>query len=334
MLHEENKRTMKTLSIGKIRGLQQCSTADGKFAILALDHRNNMRRLLHPESEDLTTAIEIIEFKYQVVSALRNIPSAYLLDPLFGAAQCISSGILPGGGGLLVALEATGYTGDQVARQSKILSNWSVNKIKRMGANGVKLLVYYHPEAKTHHDIESLVGKVAEDCIEADIPFFLEILTYSLDPNSSTLMNDERYEVIIESAKRLTALGPDVLKAEFPMDVQQEDDQEKWQKACEGLTQASQVPWILLSASVDFEMFLRQVEIACRANASGVAVGRAVWKEATDLRDVERLHFLQSTARARMQRINQIVVDQAKPWASYFDPVCANECWYKNYPGS
>jgi len=324
---------MRTLTIGKMRGLQQCSTADEKFAVLALDHRNNMRKLLHPENEDLTTPVEIIEFKHQVVSALKNIPSAYLLDPLFGAAQCISYGILPGDCGLLVALEATGYTGDQAARQSKILSNWGVSEIKRMGANGVKLLVYYHPEAKTHHDIELLVAKTAEDCMKMDIPFFLEVLTYPLDPEKKKITGNERFEIITESARKLTAMGADVLKAEFPLDVQREDDQAKWKKACEELTQASQVPWILLSASVDFEIFLKQVETACRGGASGVAAGRAVWKEATDLRNGERLHFLQSTAMARMQKITQVVSDLAKPWTAYFNSDRVDESWFENYPG-
>jgi tagatose-1,6-bisphosphate aldolase len=126
----------------------------GKIAVLALDHRNNMRRLLHPENEKLTTADEIADFKHEVVAALGDAPSAYLLDPLYGAAQNISNSALPGNRGLLLALEETGYSGDAIARESKILEGWDVSKIKRMGATGVKLLVYYHPQSETHRQIE------------------------------------------------------------------------------------------------------------------------------------------------------------------------------------
>ena len=32
---------MRTISIGKFRGLQQCSSERGAISVLALDHRNN-----------------------------------------------------------------------------------------------------------------------------------------------------------------------------------------------------------------------------------------------------------------------------------------------------
>ena len=41
--------------VGKIRRLQQCATPDGKFVMLALDHRNNLRRSLNPADPDNVT---------------------------------------------------------------------------------------------------------------------------------------------------------------------------------------------------------------------------------------------------------------------------------------
>ena len=35
-----------SLTIGKLRRLQECSTPDGMFVVLALDHRDDLRRLL------------------------------------------------------------------------------------------------------------------------------------------------------------------------------------------------------------------------------------------------------------------------------------------------
>ncbi len=48
---------------------------------------------------------------------------------------------------------------------------------------------------------------------------------------------------------------------------------------CKELDQASRLPWVLLSAGVDFESFRIQVEIACKAGASGFLAGRALWQE-------------------------------------------------------
>src|SRR5688572_21772382 len=208
---------MPSLSIGKLRSLQQCSTPNQAFAILALDQRGNLRQALQPESPDTVTAAAMTAFKRAVIKSLSPAASAALLDPEFGAAQCVSSGALPGSTGLIVAVEATGYTGNPTARESQVLPGWSVAKAKRMGASGVKLLVYYHPDAPSASAIEVLVSQVANDCAEHELPLFLEPLSYSPDPARKKLPPHELHQVVIESARRLTPLGVDVLKAEFPL---------------------------------------------------------------------------------------------------------------------
>jgi tagatose-1,6-bisphosphate aldolase len=62
----------------------------------------------------------------------------------------------------------------------------------------------------------------------------------------------------------------------------------------------------LLSASVDFETYLQQVTVACQEGASGVAVGRAVWKEATGFDSEQRDRFLRTTALPRMERVTAL----------------------------
>jgi tagatose-1,6-bisphosphate aldolase len=98
--------------------------------------------------------------------------------------------------------------------------------------------------------------------------------------------------VVVETARRLVVPGVDVLKAEFPLDITAEPQERIWAEACSELTAASPVPWVLLSASVDFETFLRMLTVACQSGASGVAVGRAVWQEAAGLTGEKRLAFL------------------------------------------
>jgi tagatose-1,6-bisphosphate aldolase len=306
------------LTIGKYRHLQQCATRRGALAVLALDHRGNLRQLLHPEDPAGTTSQEIIDFKRALVRSLSPAASAVLLDPQFSAAQCIAGSDLPGQTGLIVAVEASGYSGDTTARASRVLPGWSVAKTKLLGASAVKLLVYYHPESPTAPEIEALVRQVSADCAEQDIPLFLETLSYSLDPERKKLSPDERRYVVIETARRLTPLGGDVLKAEFPLDAQAITAENAWQEACSDLSQASRIPWVLLSASVDFETFLRQVTAACKAGASGVAVGRAVWREATEVPLESRQEFLDVTARERMRRITALVDALAKPWTDFY----------------
>jgi len=321
---------MAELSIGKIRGLQQCSTHEGAIAVLALDHRGNLRQMLNPAAPDSVSSEQLISFKQQVVGALAPVSTAVLLDPEFGAAQCVATGKLPGKVGLLVSVEATGYTGDPIARRSRLMPGWSVAKAKRMGASAVKLLVYYHPEADTKDEAENLVQQVAQDCRVHDMPMFLEPLSYSPDPAQKKLPPTERRKVVIETARRLTQLGSDVLKAEFPVDYQVNTNERTWAEACAELTAASQVPWVLLSAAAEFDTFMRMVSVACQQGCSGVAVGRAVWQEAASLQGVEREQFLQNVARPRMEQITALCARLAYPWTECFPPVEVDSHWYQS----
>jgi tagatose 1,6-diphosphate aldolase len=319
------------MNIGKFRGLMSCGTRKHTFSVLALDHRGNLRRAMNPLNPDSIPYRELVEFKNQVVSALSPFCSAVLLDPEIGAAPAIASGALSGDVGLLVAIEETGYTGSPSARASQILPGWSVGKICRMGASGVKLLVYYHPDSPLAKRQEDLISQVADDCLRYDLPLFLETLSYSLDPDVKRLPSKERRQVIIETARKLTSLGVDILKAEFPVDVSQELDRKVWQEACRELAVASLVPWTLLSAGVDFDTFMEQVKIACKAGASGVLAGRAVWKEAVDLNEEARLKFLRNTAADRMAKLTALCDDLAHPWTASTQQPVAGEDWYARY---
>jgi len=180
--------------------------------------------------------------------------------------------------------------------------------------------------------VEELVMQTSKDCEREDIAFFLEPLSYSLDVRKKCLDPQERRKVILETARRLSPLGADVLKTEFPIEISAQPDESEWIRACEELSKQSHIPWILLSASVGFETYLRQAVIAAKAGASGVAVGRAVWKEAAVLSEQERSAFLNGEALMRMKRISDIVNDVAIPWTIFYQSVPVGEKWFKTYP--
>lgn len=321
---------MKTISIGKLRGLQQCSSPRRTFTCLALDHRQNLRRALRPSDPASVNDDELTRFKLEVTAALADLPTAVLLDPEFSAAQAVARGVLPGWSGLIVAVESTGYTGEPNARQSQVLPGWSVEKAKRMGASMVKLLVYYHPEARTSAGVEAFVSQVAADCQKYDLALMLEPLAYSPQGNGK-LSSGEKRSIVVETARRLTPLGIDVLKAEFPLDSSVDQDEGAWKQACAEISSASCVPWILLSAAVDYEIYQRQMEAACRAGASGIAVGRAVWQEAVGADSRERASFLMKVARPRLEHLSARCTELGRPWTDFYGPGEIAPDWYKTY---
>ena len=320
---------MKTsITIGKLRGLQQISSARGTFTALALDHRQNLRRALHPSDPAAVSEDQLSSFKLDVTAALASEATAVLLDPEVSAAQAIAGHLLPKNVGLVVAVESTGYTGEVTARHAQLLPGWSVEKAKRMGASAIKLLVYYHPDSSTAAEIESFTDQVAEDCARHDLALMLEPLSYPLD-ETKKLSSEEKKYVVVETAKRLSALNIDILKAEFPLEAN-EADEFKWMAACREISSVSRAPWILLSAAVNFEVFLRQVTVACNAGASGIAVGRAVWQEAVTMTAAERIKFLQSTGRQRISQLTSLCHALAKPYTDFYR-VEAPFDWYKTY---
>lgn len=322
---------MRPTSVGKYRALQQCSSPAGSFAILAADHRGNLLEALEKHTGYPITDDEFTAFKRDIIEALAVLGSAVLLDPEYSAAQLIASNTVSGQRGLLTGIEKTGYAGDSSARENSLLPNWGVAKAKRAGVNGIKLLVYYHPASSTAGQIESLVQHVIADCAVHEIPLYLEPISYSPTPKHPVLAPQERREVVIESAKRFSALGIDILKAEFPLDASAEPDEREWEKACADLSAACSVPWILLSASASYETYLKQVTAACRNGASGVAVGRAIWQETIPLSKSDRVAFLQQVARRRMERMSALCDALARPWTDFYtiEPISAS--WYMQY---
>lgn len=318
----------KTISIGKLRGLQQISSSRGTITALALDHRQNLRRALSPLDPDSVMDEQLSRFKLDVTSALALKATAVLLDPEVSAAQAIAGNAIPKHVGLVVAVESTGYTGEATARQAQILPGWSVEKAKRMGASAIKLLVYYHPDSHTAFEIELFTRQVADECARQDMAVMLEPLSYSLDP-SKKLSSDEKRYVVLETAKRLTPLGVDLLKAEFPLNAA-ETDKRDWEQVCREVSSASTVPWILLSGAAEFETFLQQVAAACNAGASGVAVGRAVWQEAVSMKAEERTGFLEKIGLERMERITSLCYALARPWTDFYEEQVSFD-WYKTY---
>jgi tagatose 1,6-diphosphate aldolase len=277
------------------------------------------------------------DFKLMVLAYLLEPASGTLIDPVYIAAEAVARRALSGQKGFIVSLEESGYQGEPTARYTELLPNWSVEKVKRMGASAAKLYFDYNPRAGAlAEQQERLVATLVEAARKADLPLLVEPVSYSLDPRipkSSPEFAAARPDLVVESAKKIGALGVDVLKVEFPHDARFNDDEDAWADACAALNEAAPVPWALLSAGVDFETFKRQVRVACQAGASGYVAGRAIWKEATDLQGEERETFLRTTGAARMAKLTEVAHAYGHPWTAHYPDLekAAEEGWMTRY---
>jgi len=326
---------MNQVSLGRVRALQTASTERGVFTILAVDHRDAMRAMINREQPETVPAVQLTEIKLSIVKLIGPFATAVLLDPVYSMGQAIAQRVLPPKTAFLSAIEEQGYLGDPYSRQTTMIQGWGIEKAKMLGASGVKVLLFYHPEAGEAADVqEELVTRLLAECNRFDIPMFLEPIVYSLNPNvskDSVVFAAERPGVIVETARRLGALKPDVLKLEFPIDCQYEKDEAAWQDACAQLNEASPVPWTLLSGGDSFELFQKQLRVACQNGCSGFLVGRALWREAVQLHGKERDKFLHGEARQRWQTLHTIAENYAHPWFERHGAADVNEQWYKDY---
>lgn len=303
----------------------------------AMDHRGSLEHELCTPSGQGCYG-DMVDFKMDLCAVLAPHASAVLLDPIYGAAQAISRDVLPKSTGLLVSIEATGYQGDKTARRSRILDGWGVEKIKRLGASAVKMLIYFRPDSgDLAAEQLGLVAKTAAECQRQDIPFLVEPVSYPLQGESAAAFASKKTSIVVETARLMTTLPIDVLKAEFPADLSLTSDDGALTDACRLLDAAAGKPWVILSAGASYGVFRRQVEFACRAGASGFLAGRAIWQEAVTIADRdERRCFLETVAARRLMEISSIAETLGQPWYQkiglagdqLFD---VNAEWYRNY---
>ena len=282
---------------GKQRGLQALSNERGVIAALAVDQRDALRKLfsaatgIAPEKVAPPT---ISEFKAHVSEILTPHASAILLDPEYGL---LAAARRDPHAGLLLAYEQTGYDRAVPGRMPRLLEEFSVNRLRAEGADGIKILLYYSPfsTSSLNERKKSWVERVGEECGAADVPFFLELVSYhdELDEKSADFARIKP-GLVTRSVEEFCAAkyAVDVLKIGVPVNMRFVESRtvtreealytrEEARAYFRQASQASSLPFIYLSEGVSNETFADALAIAAEAGSafSGVLCGRATWQD-------------------------------------------------------
>jgi tagatose-1,6-bisphosphate aldolase len=291
-------------------GLGPIARSDGTLAIIAIDQRNSLRKMLAAAGQP-TGPEDVRSFKVDVTAALSPAASAVLLDPQFGVPAVVEAGAMAPGCGTLVAAEAAErdtWNGEPRARRDPTrTAKW----VTDMGGQALKLFVEMRPdrvpgpgEPDLVAEVVEVVSAVVEDCAAAGVPSVIETLLYALS-GEGPLDARRRADLIVESARILSETRPDLLKLEYPSDA----------RGCRAVAEAVTVPWAVLSAGVPLEDFLEAVRTACDdGGASGFIAGRVYWKDAVALAGEDRKHFLSTTGRDRLEQSLAAMEGRARPW--------------------
>ena len=301
---------------GKARGMQRVTSADGFFITCALDHGDDYRELINSDLSQVSYA-RTVASKLDLISALLPHVSSFLLDPEYAAAHSILTGALSRDVGLMVCIEAEGgYVGTGERGETRFRENWTAAKIKKMGADMCKLLWFFRPDGPIQGTQCEIVRDLVADCAAQSLPLVVEPIWNPLegeDPAQPS-WRKRRADGIVESAIIAAELGGDLLKLEFPGPVATPEEQREAAKRCERITEAVNVPWVILSAGVDYPSFKVQVELACRAGASGFVAGRSIWRDAVPDGSSAPSAAGLERASSRLAELSDITVNHGTPY--------------------
>ncbi|WZO98564.1 tagatose 1,6-diphosphate aldolase [Isosphaeraceae bacterium EP7] len=336
----------KGLTPGKLRGLQRISNPNGTLTMLALDQNSSMiemaAKALKGKGQDREpTYEEVVDAKLDMMRHMAPAASGILIDSYYGAWPAIATGAAPADKGLLVRVEKSGSPKNKLGGpMGEIEAGWSVEKIKLMGADAVKLLAPFEPgELISAEHQFAFIQHVYEECKKYDILFLLEPVSfnYGTEKKTDKTYFDRKAETTIEAARQLSRFC-DVYKAEFPGTLGHESD-DQLADNLHALSEASERPWVLLSAGVDYDQYLKQVHMAMESGCSGVLGGRAFWKEYFLQDGAEgRSKFAAETGFNRVSEVAKVVIEHGSPWwAKYglakddFLGIRAAEGWHARY---
>jgi tagatose 1,6-diphosphate aldolase len=258
--------------LGRLRGLDMLSDARGIFALAAMDHRDSLRVAFEKAGHPTPPPERIAELKTTVARALAPHATGLLIDLELGV-PAIALGA-PGPCAIVVPLEAQGYEDVAEGRVTTFLPGFSPALARTLGAAACKLLLPYRPdhEASAARQ-DAVVREAVAGCHAEGLPLILEPIAYALPGETPDDFAATFPSLVVASARRLQALGPDILKLQFPRD--DHGDEAAWCKQIDAV--CGPTPWVLLGGGGAPEVFARDLRIACAAGASGFIAGRTLW---------------------------------------------------------
>lgn len=321
------------MSQAKFDHMTRLSDEQKVIAALAIDQRGALKRLLSAAAGSGEFGDDIlIDFKNVISSTLTPYASSILLDAEYGVP---ASKLRHENCGFIAGYEKTGYDASTPGRLPDLLDHWSVKRLKDLGADAVKILLYYDVDDKPEiNDIkQAWVERIGSECQAEEIPYFVEILTYDASDMDVT---SREYAALkphkVNGAMRefsKPCYKADVLKVEVPVNmnyvggytdkepVYTLDEAKAYFKA---QAQATHLPFIFLSAGVSASLFQETLVVAKEAGSTfnGVLCGRATWKDAVAIFAQEgeeaARKWLSEQGRQNMEDLNTVLAHTASPW--------------------
>ncbi|MEZ5826215.1 MAG: tagatose 1,6-diphosphate aldolase [Geminicoccaceae bacterium] len=317
---------MTKITPGKLWGMRRLADDAGFFRMTALDQRppimNPIREKRRtPEAPDQ----DVAAVKRVIAEQLATASTAVLMDPIWAYSACID--IVPPSTGLILTLEDHRFEDGPGGRRSRNIDDWSVEKIRRIGGDAVKVLAWYRPDAASdviEHQ-KAYVRAIGDQCRQHDIPFVFELLVYPFLDAANDYEEDRNKhpQLVIDSVRTFAdpQYGVDIFKLESPIPAKDVPEpgsaaSQEVQALFDELGEAAGRPWVMLSAGAGKADFKRVLHHAFKAGASGFLAGRAIWLDAfRHFPDLDAMAAdLAEDGRAYMDDLQSLTAAAARPF--------------------
>ncbi|MFC4813081.1 tagatose-bisphosphate aldolase [Enterococcus canintestini] len=311
--------------------IKQLSDKNGVISALAIDQRGALKKMINKYQDQEAQGEQIEEFKKIVSSELTQYASSILLDPEYGLP---AAKVRDENAGLLLAYEKTGYDASTPGRLPDILSIWSVKRLKEAGADACKFLLYYDVDEsdEINDQKKAFMERIGSECAAEDLPFFLELVSY--DANDADASTKEyalkKPHKVIEMMKEFSKprYGVDVLKMEVPVNMNYVEGYTEGEVAYtkeeamayfKEQSEATNLPFIFLSAGVSAELFQETLKFAKEAGSTfnGVLCGRATWANGVEpfITGGEKAarEWMRTQGRKNIEELNEVLQATATP---------------------
>ena len=319
---------MKSKNIGKLIHIKKLCNDQSHLQMLAIDQRPPIFNLIKKKKKKYTYT-DVVDFKKNISLNLSQHTTAILMDPVYSVPSLIPSSKSKG---LIITLEDHDFIERGKGRYSKNIKNWTVEKIKRIGGDAVKVLAWYRPDAdqKSIKHQKKYIETIGKQCEKYDIPFLLELLVYPFK-NETGYSKDYKEQIdknqnhVINSVKEFSKekYKVDIFKLESPVDSSQLQNS-KFNKATEDafkqLSRATRnIPWVMLSSGMSKKSFLNCLKLAYKNGASGYLAGRTIWLDAfKDYPNYKKITAKLSNESARyVKKLNELTNKNAQSLEKY-----------------
>ena len=317
-------------NLSKLIHLKKLCTDKAHFQMLAVDQRPPIFNIISNAKGRKHTYDEVVECKKLITSNLSQLATAILMDPNYSLSNILQYNKSKG---LIITLEDHSFIETERGRYSDSIQNWSVEKIKKIGGDAVKVLAWYRPDA----DSESIehqkkyVKKIGEECEKYSIPFLLELLVYPFqdDENHTTEYQEQKQKKtqhVINSVKEFSKdeYKVDIFKLESPVDSNDLEGEisQATEEAFKDLSNATNnKPWVVLSSGMGKDSFYKCLELAYKNGASGYLAGRTIWLDAFNQYPKIKLveEGLKVNSVNYVNKLNELTAINAQSLETYFN---------------